>query len=68
MHRGLPGINTTLVLLNDDHLVTSPFLVLDQIIHSSGLFISITLRLIQHFSSTSCDQLTYLNDMHNAHV
>jgi hypothetical protein len=67
MHRGLPGINTTLVLLDDDHLVSISILVLDQIIHSSSLFISIILGSIQLLSSTSRDELTYLYDTQDAH-
>jgi hypothetical protein len=67
MHRGLPGINTTLVLLNDDHLVSisHPGTLSDR---PHFMFIhQLHLRLICPLSSKSHAQLTYLNDMHNAH-
>nr|ACN27261.1 unknown [Zea mays] len=43
-------------------------LVLDQIIQASGSFTSIILGSTRLLSSASRDQLTNLNDMHNAHV
>jgi hypothetical protein len=67
MHRGLPGINTTLVLLNDDHLVSISHSGTLSDHPSLGSFTSIILRSTRLLFSASRDQLTNLNDMHNAH-
>jgi hypothetical protein len=53
MHRGLPGINTTLVLLDDVHLTIILVLALDQ----TGSSISITIRSSPRFTA-SCGQLS----------
>jgi hypothetical protein len=60
MHRGLPGINTTLVFVSrrslDDHPLSWHLFRLSIF----RFIIRITLRLIQFLSFTSRDQLAYL--------
>ena len=76
MHRGLPGINTKLVLLDDDHLVTSLLCWHSFRLSIFRFIISISLRRSPRLTayrgrlssiSASRDQLAYLIDMHNAH-
>jgi hypothetical protein len=77
MHRGLPGINTTLVFVRrrplDDHLLSSLlfrlsiFWLVHQLHLAEKLTLSILLWSTQLWFSASRDQLSYLIEMHDAH-